>query len=418
MPEIEVVRALPETEEGHVSVGFGDGRNLDASGRLRTSEPQTIWDSQFEYNAHPLFYDQITDTNGAVAHNAPFSSVKLTVTTDSGSTAILQSYEYFRYQPAKSQQVTMSFLMATAIASLDQRVGQFDANNGLFLEVTGTTVNLVRRTKTSGSVVNNKTPQASWNMDKMDGTGRSGIMLDLTKIQILHIDYVWLSGGRIRFGFEIDGVVHNVHQELIANTIAVPSMTTANLPIRWEMDTTGAIASESVMQAICVSIVSEGGQELQTGHPFSFGREAGTAANNTEEAFIGIRSAATLNSIPYRGKIVPLQMSLLVSGSDCRWRVRYVPTTLTDVSWQAPVAHSGVQTDIATTTIAGGIIVDEGFIASGQGQSAGQGGGRLLQRLPLTLDADGTQTLSIFLTIEGVGGTTTVSGSVKWEEIR
>lgn len=410
------IQAFPRSFDGQV--GFKDGPAIDGFGRQRVSNPETVWDSQFEYNLHPLYYDTITDTNGTVTHNAAFSAATLTVTTDSGSTAIIQTFEYLRYQPGKSQQVTMTFLMAAAIASLDQRVGQFDANNGFFLEVTGTTVNLVRRTKTSGSVVNNKTAQASWNIDVMDGTGPSGVTLDLTKVQLFHIDYQWLSTGRIRYGFDIDGIIRYVHEELVANTLAVPSTTTANLPVRWEMDTTGAIASQSAMQAICVSVVSEGGQNLQTGHPFSFGREGQTAADNTEEALIGIRAATTLNSIAWRGKIIPLHFQMLVSGADCRWRLRYTPTTTTNVSFQAPVTHSAVQTDIATTVISGGIVIDEGFIAAGQGNRFGQGGGEILQRLPLTLDADGSQTITLFLTIEGVGGTSTVHGSLSWEELR
>ena len=411
-------------------IGFGDSRHIDAFGRLRTADPETIWDSQFEYNAHPLFYDNTTANNGTISHNAAHSAVDVNVATDNGSKAILQSFEYFRYQPGKSQQIAITFVMADATAGLDQRIGQFDDENGFFLEQSGSTISMVRRTKTSGSVVNNKATKGSgdagvdasgvgWNIDQMDGEGPSAIILDLTKGQILHIDYQWLSTGRIRFGFDTDGQLHYAHAELLANVLTVPSTTTANLPVRWEMVNTAIIAGARTMEAICVSITSEGGQNLQTGHPFEFDREGATAADNIEEAFIGIRAATTLNSIAFHGKIQPLRFSLLVSSADCHWRLRYAPTTLTDVSWQAPVTHSAVQTDIATTAIAGGIVIDGGFTAAGQGQQRGEvTRDAILRRLPLTLDADGTQTLSLFLTIEGVGGTTTVSGSLGWEEIR
>lgn len=401
-------------------VGYKDGHHIDAFGRLRVSNPTTIWDSQFEYNAHALYYDQTTAVNGTLSHNAAHSSVDLNVTTDSGSTAVLQSFEYFRYQPGKSQQVVMTFLMAAATANMVQRVGQFDDNNGFYLQLSSSgSVNMVRRTKTSGSVVNNQTAQASWNVDVMDGTGPSGKTLDLTKVQILHIDYQWLSTGRIRYGFDIDGDIVYVHQELVANILTVPSTTTANLPVRWEIRTDNIIAGARTLEAICVSVTSEGGQEAQTGHPFSFGREGATAANNTEESFIAIRAATTLNSITFHGKIVPEKFTLLASGAVCRWRLRYAPTTMTDASWQVPVTHSATQTDIATTTISGGIVIDQGFIPVGSGQRfLPVNVGNILDRLPLTLDADGAQTTALALTIEGVGGTTTVHGSISWEEIR
>ena len=401
-------------------VTFADSHHIDAFGRLRVSTPTTLWDSQFEYNLHPLFYDTLTGDNGTVTHNAAHSSANINVTTDSGSLARLQTFEYIRYQPGKSQQVVMTFLMAAATTNLAQRVGQFDGDNGFFLELTGSTVNMVRRTKTSGSVVDNATAQASWNIDVMDGTGASGLTLDLTKVQILHIDYQWLSTGRIRYGFDIDGDVVYVHQELVSNILTVSSTTTANLPVRWELVTTGSIAGARTLEAICVSVTSEGGQEAQTGHPFSFGREAATAADNTEESFIAIRSATTLNSITYRGKIVPEKFNLLASGTVCRWRLRYAPTTMTNASWQAPVTHSGVETDIATTAISGGVVIDQGFIPTGSGQRfLPVNIGNILDRLPLTIGADPAGAVrALALTIEGVGGTTTVHGSVSWEEIR
>jgi len=194
----------------------------------------------------------------------------------------------------------MTYVFAAATTNLDQRVGQFDDNNGYFLEMSGSTVNVVRRTKTSGSVVNNKTAQADWNIDPMDGTGLSHLTLDHTKGQILEIDYQWLSMGRIRYGFSVDGINYYVHEELIANSLDVPSITTPNLPIRWEVVTTDTIAGARTLEAICASISSEGGTDIitqQPGHIFSFTREAATAADNTEEALIGIRCAATLNSI-------------------------------------------------------------------------------------------------------------------------
>ncbi len=406
---------------GHVSIQTQDSAAVDSFGRFRVSQPTVLWDSQFEYDLHDIFYDTITANNGTVTHNAPHSAANINVATDSASRALIQSYEYFRYQPGKSQQVLITYIFAAATTNLDQRVGQFDDNNGFFIEMTDSTVNFVRRTKTSGSVVNNKTAQADWNIDPMDGTGPSHITLDHTKGQILEIDYQWLSLGRIRYGFSIGGVNYYCHEELIANINAAPSTTTPNLPIRWEAVTTDTIAGARTLEAICASISAEGGTDIitqQPGHIFSFTREGATAANNVEEALIGIRCAATLNSVEYRGLIVPLHFTIAASAQDCLWRLRYVPTTLTSVSWQAGQTNSGVQTDIATTVISGGTVIDSGFIAAGQGQFSGTSSGDILYRLPLTLDADGTQTISLFLTIEGIGGTTTASGAITWKEIR
>ena len=47
-----------------------------------------------------------------------------------------------------------------------------------------------------------RVPQSQWNIDKADGTGPSGFVLDITKIQMAYIDYSWYGAGKIRFGFK------------------------------------------------------------------------------------------------------------------------------------------------------------------------------------------------------------------------
>jgi hypothetical protein len=59
-------------------------------------------------------------------------------------------------------------------------------------------------------------PQTNWNIDKLDGTGISGITLDISKAQILWMDIEWLGLGTVRIGFVINGnlftVIHSITQ--------------------------------------------------------------------------------------------------------------------------------------------------------------------------------------------------------------
>ena len=254
--------------KGNSKIVLADSPHIDAFGRLRVSNPVNEFTSEFQYNLHPLFYDAVTASNGTVTHNAPMSAADLDVTTDDGSKAMIQTFEYFRYQPGKSLAIAMTFVMPSQQAGTTMQVGYFDDDNGFFLEVKdASTIQFVRRTKTSGSVVDNAVTQANWNVDKLDGTGASGITLDLTKGQILRIDMQWLSLGRIRMCFDIDGELIPAHQFLVANVLTVPSTTTGNLPVRWLMENTSAPASAKTMQAICSSVFTEGGDETELGHP-------------------------------------------------------------------------------------------------------------------------------------------------------
>ena len=175
-----------------------------------------------------------------ITHSPNDSGVILSGTTASGSTSIRQTFEYYRYQPGRSQQVLMTGVMGAKKTNVRQRIGLFDANNGLFFEQDGTNLKVVRRTKTSGVVVDNAVFQSAWNIDHLDGAGKSGILLDMSKAQIFVIDFEWLGVGRVRFGFNINGITYYCHQIFNANNLTTVYMQTANLPLRYELQNTAA----------------------------------------------------------------------------------------------------------------------------------------------------------------------------------
>lgn len=49
----------------NIDVQLGDSANLDGFSRLRTSDPDTVFDSTFQYDLQPLLYEQVTANGGA-----------------------------------------------------------------------------------------------------------------------------------------------------------------------------------------------------------------------------------------------------------------------------------------------------------------------------------------------------------------
>ena len=81
-------------------------------------------------------------------------------------------------------------------------------------------------------------PQSQWNIDKMDGTGPSGYKLDITKMQMVYIDYSWYGAGFIRWGVRAeDGTVRFCHKLLNNNTNTEAYMRSGNLPSHYESST-------------------------------------------------------------------------------------------------------------------------------------------------------------------------------------
>ena len=416
----EVLNKVLDPFSGALRLNFADSSALDAFKRVRVSNPVNEFTSEFQYNLHPLFYEQLTATNGTIAHKADFSSAQLDVTTDDGSQSGMQTFEYWRYQPGKSLMIAMTFIMPERQAGTTMEVGYGDDDNGFFFEIKGTTVQFVRRTKTSGSVVDNAVAQDDWNFDKMDGTGPSGVTLDFTKTQQLRIDLQWLSNGRIRMCWDVNGAVVLAHEFLIANVLSVPTTTTANLPARWLMTNTSAVAAAKTMYATCLSIATEGGDQTELGHPFGFGNGATTrTVSTTPIPVVSIRPATTLNSITNRIKF-RLESISIMNDKDIYWELVYLPTSITNVSWQSPATHSVVQTDIAGTAIVGGIVIHSDYAPGAKGQASGGGRVPFTSKLPFSLDKAGTdqsRSLSIVCTRLGAQDSS-VSASFNWTEVR
>lgn len=340
-----------------VSIG---GTNLDAFGRLRVSQPYTLFDSQNRYAADPQF-DTSTATGGAANYLSNEASVSMAVTTTSGSEVVRQSFRVFPYQPGKSLLMLATFKMDTAKANLRQRVGYFNTGNGVFLEKTGTGVpRFVVRTSTSGSASDARyVEQTSWNGDKLDGTGTSGITLDLTTTQILFLDFEWLGVGSVRCGFVINGQFIVCHTFQNANSQTAVYMTTAILPVRYEITNTGTTASSSAMKQICSSVMSEGGYDSVSVDNVVRRTSILSAISTTFLPLLSIR----LNASRLGAVILPNRVAALPTTNQNYEVVLVKNATLTGASYVTG-SYTNVDYDVTATAMTGGTIVQADYVTS------------------------------------------------------
>jgi hypothetical protein len=347
-----------------ISIG---GTNVDAFGRLRVSEPYSLFDSQSRYAADNQFSTSTSGT-GTSTFNTNQSSVSLAVTGGGVGSVVRQSFRNMLYQPGKSLLVLATFQMDNGTsANLNQSVGYFNTQNGLFFRRTGGVNALVLRSNTSGTPSDARfVNQADWNGDKLDGTGTSGHTLDLTHPQILWMDFEWLGVGSVRCGFIINGQYVLCHTFNTANVYGTTVyMTTAILPIRYEITTTTAAVAATLTQ-ICSSVISEGGFEATS---------IEHVARRTS-IFTNIDPAA--NFYP----IVSIRLASTALGAVVLPnRIQFQPTTLqnyeialiknsvlTGASWSAVPSDANVEFDVSATAIAtAGTIVQTAYVANSGG---------------------------------------------------
>ena len=344
----------------------------DAFGRARVSNPFTLFDSAFRYSDNPVKWNHTTSGGATVTHLPNESTMSLAVGTTSGDSVIRETKRVFNYQPGKSLLVMNTFVMATPKANLRQRLGLFGAQNGIYFEcVTDgagvTSLNLIIRKYTGGFVddTSEKIPQGSWNGDRLTGVGGvnnpSGVNLDVTKSQIFWMDVEWLGVGTVRCGFVIDGefiVCHKFHH---ANILSAVYMTTATLPIRYEITNLNTTSGASALKQICSTVISEGGYAATSRSRSASNALTGTAVSQTEYSpLISIR----LKSSRLDGVVLPARLDVFGRQTNpYKWAV-IVGGTLsnnTSLAWVDVGSDSSVEYNLNATAISGGTIIDQGI---------------------------------------------------------
>jgi hypothetical protein len=362
-------------------IGGGDGSTAyDAFGRLRVSNPLTIFDSKNVMSKNTLF-DESLSGSGGVTYTANKSTVNLNVTEVSGDKVIRQSKRVMSYQPGKSLLNLNTFVMNTLTANLKQKVGMFDANNGIFFYADGETLKIVRRTYVTGSAADTEKSQSEWNGDKLDGTGKSGYTLDPTKATILFMDFEWLGMGSVRVGFVIDGKFIVAHTFYNANDLSTVYMQTANLPIRYEIETAATLAAGTyTLQQVCSTTMIEGGYA-----PEGIRQMIGTSQINagvnltTANTYYNIATIRIKSGRPY-AVIVPSGLDILnISNNDFEFGLFVNATPSSAFSYTS--FSDNVEYDLTTvdltatgTRIAGGYLggktnpfsIGDGFVFANQ----------------------------------------------------
>lgn len=412
------VVATVDTSHGF-PVTFAHTPNFDAFGRLRTSNPLTLFDSSHRYRDNNL-WSSLTANGGTYAFDQNQGLVNLTVNSLSGSSVIRETTKVFAYQPGKSLLALNTFVLAPSANNLRQRVGYFGQDNGIYFQLSGGEISFVERTLVYGTpITETVVPMSAWNGDKLNGTGASGLTLDVTKSQILWMDVEWLGMGTVRTGFVIDGqfiVCHSFHH---ANKISSTYITTASLPLRYEITNTGATGVTRTMKQVCSTVISEGGYELR-----GLQQAAGTPITTpisltTAGAFVPLVTLR-LKSTRLDAIVILTALSVLpvTNGRFYEWRLIASGVTSGGGAWVDAGVDSSVEYKLDATSITGGRILASGYT---QGSNQGAAPTSILKEalFKFQLERNGLTATPYELTLAVAvdQATSSVYGSLDWEEV-
>ena len=395
----------------------------DAFGRTRTSSPLTLFDSSHRYadnNLWSTLTGGTTTTSASAQFNQNQGLVELKVDALSGSKIYRETTKVFAYQPGKSLQIMSTFTFSPSTTNLRQRVGYYGAENGIYLELDDSSLFMVERSLVTGTVTSTRIPQSGWNVDKLDGSGPSGITLDITKAQILFMDIEWLGLGTVRTGFVINGQFVPCHYFHHANLIDSTYITTASLPLRYEIENKAATSGPSKLKQVCSTVISEGGYELrglQQAASIPINAPITFAAANTYYPIISIK----LRTDRLDAIVILTALSILGAGDNkvYNWQVRASGTT-TGGQWLSAGPDSAVHYNINGTSFAGGRILASGYVSSNNQSSPSVD---ILKEALFKFQLERnyfTSTpyeLTLVAAANSSSGTTGMYASMDWEEI-
>lgn len=341
----------------------------DAFNRFRVSTPTTLFESKQIVSEQNLLWHtaQVAGVGGTFTYSRPRASTTINLPGGAAGRYVRRTRRYFNYQPGKGQLVLMSAILGAPQADIHKRIGYFDDDNGVFFEVNSVSLCCCIRSSVTGVAVDTRVRQEDWNIDKLDGTGISGLTIDTSLPQIYWFDFEWLGVGRVRYGIFYNGVPVPIHEFNHANIAGISSvyMSTPALPMQAELENDGAGEASSLEQ-ICSAVISEGGDRI-TGVARSVSRGDTPLVNSTDNLVPAI-SVRARDGFEFQ-TINILDISIMNTANHFfRWALILNPTfTVAGTPTWVPVGSSTVEFTIgrtATNVITGGLFIDEGYVSA------------------------------------------------------
>jgi hypothetical protein len=434
---------------GNLTAGTG-ATATDAFGRLRVAETFTLGDYKHLYAIDPNFID-LKENGGDIQFAANKACATMTTTSNVASRAVHQTKFYHHYQPGKSQVIFSSICFGYAQQNVTKRTGYYDDRDGIYFEqvggatadgTTNGTLNFVVRSYAGGSAsettvgtYKRRVPQSEWNIDPCDGTGPSKFNINISKTQLVYIDFQWLGVGRIRCGFVHNGQIILAHEYYCSNELAEVYMSNPNLPVRCEIKNTGT-TSGGTMYQICSTVMSEGGY-VESGIDWAITSPAirtTIAPGGTRFPLLAIRLKNSFQGYPNRISVRPNTIGIFAQSGDCYYELiklsnaSQLTTTLNGgtLTWTDADDDSGVQYCVNAEAITGSVdVFAAGIVTAGASPNSltpvASGGLTSAKKNIIVQNLDSTNSEVFVIAVKTISAlsnaTANVAATIQWREI-
>lgn len=391
-----------------VSIASWNGHQIVSPfSELTMVERTPIVELNSAYGLTALRDTQTKEGNATIT--ATGAEYALATTALANDRALLETAERGRYLPGYAAQAGIGARIATDMTGQQvARWGLFIASDGAFFGQDATGLFVATRKGSTDS----KVYQTAWNLDKLDGTGKSGYTLDIAEGHIFHINFSWYGYGTIEFAVMVPDPSTGEQREVPVHRLKpsqTTSLTTPNLPIAAEVDN-NATASVATLYVAGRQYSVEGRYRPQY-RVSSARRLAQGSIGTTFAAALSVRTKSAF----YDRAIKVEGLDIITTSANLLYELRLATTLGGSPSYGTPDDHTAAETaiefDVGGTTVSGGNVIYQGLVSTaGAGQTAA--GSTSIDGLGLVIPAGQAVTVAV----RAVSGTATVDTVLRIKE--
>jgi hypothetical protein len=342
---------------------------VNSYGAIKTVATVEQFSQKSGYDAQDPFWIICANNNGSVSFDANRSQRVLSVGTGATDRFCSQTMQAFVYLAGNIHRFTGGVGYYLEEGSVFD-YGPFDDKNGFFYRIAKNsgqyTISTVRRTSANGSTIDTVVSQSNWNLDNFNGAGPSRKTLDLSKVQMLCIEWSWYGAGSVNFGFELNREIIFGHTQAAGNTLNEFILGNPDLPIRIDLYNTQGTTGNSFVRLGGIFLGIDGALEQRKGFNRGYLAAPRTTNLNTTIPLLAIRPATT-----WKGQVnrayCRLEDFVLFGTSDGYYSILFNPT-LTGGTWSdVGTAHSMMQYNSTATAASGGVPLYVGGLYSDRG---------------------------------------------------
>lgn len=339
------------------------------TGGIKNQRVITIGDYKQLNGKDGLLFNEVVNGTATSVHESANGGVKMTVNAN-GDYVIRESKATHNYTSGNPQEIELTTIDLTPVSGVVKRFGYisrstvapYTANlDGFCFETDNTTI--YAKVYKNGTAIFSEA-RASWD-DPLDGTGKSGLTLNLANFHAVYIDFLYLGGTCARFGFVVGNEVIIAHTFKNANFLNSTFVSSPNQPLCWEIRSTGGVGS---MYHICGKVASQGdvdnvGINLAYSNGTSF-INANTAG--TKYALIGVKPTNRNSTVQ-----VAKFGAMALTSDKCLIEVIINPTVAGTFTYNAitntgySIAYGDSAGNPSSNTVTGGVPIAAAYITGG-----------------------------------------------------